>query len=101
MLNPRQHLLRCHNDLGGILKPHVIGKVLWINHSDSMGDYPMRRHSGGEGWVAEVSDYFEQHQRVHERLRNRPWGAPPPALQKLILEVSDQRFPGLLVGDEL
>jgi len=101
MLNPRQHLLRCQKDLRGVFKPHVIGKVFWINHSDSMGDHPMRPDARGEGWVAQVSNYFEQHQRVHERLRNRPWSALPPTRLKLILKVSDQRFPGVLVGDEV
>jgi hypothetical protein len=58
LLNPCQHLLGCGNDLRGILEPRVIDQVLGINHSNSMADKSMSPVSSGEGWVAEVSDYF-------------------------------------------
>jgi hypothetical protein len=58
LLDPVQHLVRCHNDFRGIFETRVIDKMLWINYSDSMSDYSMGPVSSGEGWVAEVSDYF-------------------------------------------
>ena len=101
LLNPRQHLLDSRNDLGGILKARVIDKVLGINHSDSMADQPSSPVASSEGWVAEVPDYLQNHQRVHKGLCDCPWSTVPSTHPEFILKESDECFPGLILGDEI
>jgi hypothetical protein len=101
LLNPQQHLLGCRNDLRGVFKPRIKDKVLRINYCDSLGEKSMGPVSGGESRVAEISDYVQRHQRVHNRLSNPPSGTLPPSHLELVLKPSDERFPGVFVGVEV